>query len=80
MNRCNIDDSTPSSFFHLRKGVFCGIEVGAKVESNNFLPHILGEIFYLVDMLNASIINKNVNSSKVFDSLLNEGFGLLRFG
>ena len=71
MDTGNINNSSPSTLLHLGKCVFGSIERWAQIERDNFFPNVLGEIFHSADVLHSSIIDEDVNFTKVGNWPLN---------
>lgn len=80
MDTGNIDDSTPSFLFHLRDYSFSCVETWAKVQSNDFLPHLIWELFNFADVLDSSVVDKDIHSSEIFNSLFDDVFAVSRLG
>ena len=71
MNWSNINNSSPSCLLHERKWILWKIESCTEVECNNLLPLSFREINALINVLNASVVNQNINSTELFNSFIN---------
>lgn len=61
MNRCHVDNSSPTLFTHFWQARFNGEKGSSEVYVHNTSPFILGKLFDRGNMLNACIIDKNID-------------------
>lgn len=80
VNWGNIDDSSPSSFLHVRKRVFAEIEGSTKIERNDLFPFGFREVDTFVNVLHTSVVDQNVDSSEFFESLIHDLFAVCGLG
>jgi len=80
VNTRDVDDSSPFSLFHLRNDGLGCVEVGTEVQSNDFLPHFIGEFFDFANVLDSSIVDQDIDSTELFSGLVDEVLGIRWFG
>lgn len=80
MNTGYVNDSPPSFFFHLGNYSFSCVETRAKVQTDDFLPHLIWELLDFADVLHSGIVHEDVYRSEIFDGLFNDVFAVCRFG
>ena len=65
--------------FHVGHSKAGGVECRAQVDCNNCIPFSDREFLNRADMLNAGVIDENVNTTKGFRCVLHHRFDLVAF-
>ena len=72
MYTCDINNPSPLSLHHLREDTLNCVKVGTKVQGDHFLPNIIGELFYSINVLHACIVDKDIDFAEMFSGILNQ--------
>lgn len=80
MNWGDVDDSTPSSLKHGWKRVFAEVECRAEVERNDLFPLRFWEVDALINVLNAGVVDKDIDPAELLQGFINDFFAISWLG
>ena len=79
MDGGDVDDATPVGGLHGGQGQACGVEGAAQVDGDDGVPALDGEVFDLGHMLDARVVDQNVDAAKGVGGELHHGLDLRGF-
>ena len=74
MNRCHIDDAAPIGFLHGGEDSARGMKSARQVDGDDRIPTLNRKIFDARYVLNAGVVDQNIDAAKFFFSKLHHGF------